>query len=273
MMSQEVSKETSSTSVENIPELQCAFAVIPHKRNQDVVSVMDRLETGPTIAVVDGWSNTDFLPGNKPGRDVAEYVNREFPRVFAASRGNTFQERVNNAIQRIDNEILLGYPAHASCVCVFAFIEEKQIRLLAVGSVLVLVYEGRRWQRREEIGNYALDPSAFESNVSRFIGRGELKGKQHYEAAADVVSLPKTTPMLIATDGLEDLISDGEISAILGDPTGATAEVLAKRLRDAVLSKKDAQSDDISFVVCNKKYKNPPAGVVLRGGEVICRVV
>lgn len=226
-----------------------AYALLPFKRNQDVIKILlGKSESEYSISVVDGWHNLEFLSGNIEGREVAEYVALQFPNRFLHESESDIQKKANSVAQSLEKDVLRKYPAHVSCVGVFLFHEREQDTIVALGSVVTLLWDGEKWYKPKEIGDYSLDVQHFPSDVSHFIGRGELKSDPMYIYLTDVVQCKPNQPLLFATDGLEKVLSLDEINLISEQVSDKTPKNLIKALLKEIEARK-TQRDDISILV------------------------
>lgn len=225
-----------------------AYAQVPGPRNQDTIRVHKDPNGEGVISVIDGWNNQD-LDTDKPGREFASTVAQRFPDVFLRSPLQDPRERAVATACAIDEEMLAKYPAHVSCVGSFLFLFEKKDVLVTIGSVFVLVWNGRKWYRPKAIGDYSLDPQKYPSDVSRFIGRGELKNDPLYSPEPDVVVFPKERIIFVSTDGLEDLFTVDKFNSCVRGLSLDDPREWVSKLKAEVEEKKSRQKDDVSFLL------------------------
>lgn len=242
------SPDMCGITAEVLPQGRIAYAQIPGPRDQDVIRIV-KSAGGITVAsVIDGW-NLRELGTNEPGKEFAAIVAKRFPEIFLNTKAPTLRKQAKLAAQAMDKEMLALYPKDVSCVGSFLFMAKKQAFLVTIGSVFVLVWDGKRWYRPKAIGDYSLDPQKYPSDVSMFIGRGELKNDPFYSAKPDVVVFPKGRIIFVGTDGLEDLFTvDGFNSCVRGLPFDDPREWISS-LRAEVEKRKSRQKDDISFLL------------------------
>lgn len=230
--------------IRTIYKYNLAYSLFPFKRSQDVIRI-DNYKGGEfSVAVVDGWNNLDYLPDNVSGKRVAEFVAQEYPKKFISNPAKDAQ----HVAEEIDRQVLAMYPAHASCVGAFLFHFDDRDLIVAVGSVVVLYWDGNCWAKPKEIGDYSLDPKKFPSDVSTFFGRGELKADPLYRCHADVVKVSSQTPVLFASDGLEKVLTNQEINSIVPLGSKSSPKTLVSRILTEVKAK-GTQNDDISVLV------------------------
>ena len=174
-----------------LPKLGIAYALLPFKRNQDVIKIIEFGKGDYCIAVVDGWNKPDAFPDDKPGRDVAHIVANEYPKLFL-----TYGKEAN---KKLEERIAKKYPKYASAVAAFLFHSSTEDTIVSVGDVETYVWNGNEWYKPKQIGDHQLDRAHYPSNVSRFFGRGELRDDPIYSSEPDVLSIARLTPVLIAT--------------------------------------------------------------------------
>lgn len=243
-------KRTAAEAIEVLGEHDLAYAVLPFRRDQDIIRVITGKKGVQLVAcVVDGWNNPAGIKGNEAGRKAAEYVAGNFPETFLAVRGGGPQERAKKAAKIVDQRLLEIYSAHASCVGAFLFSFKREDVIVAVGSVVVLLWNGKRWEKPKEIGDYSLDPAKYPSDVSRFFGRGELKGDPFYSAEPDVVVCSAKKPVFLASDGLEDVLTINYLNKLTQDLADLTPKAFITSLCGEVQRRQKAQRDDISILL------------------------
>lgn len=204
------------------------FFQIPYKRDQDVIRISDT-----AISVVDGWNNEQFITGNTAGRRVAELVAKRFPEVYAQNKDPQL------ASEKIDREVIQLYPNYATCVGVFLFIGKKNT-IVSFGTVNTFVWNGREWYKPQEIEDDSLSPTKYPTDTKDLFGGQEWKKSDPiYALKADWLSLPPTTPVLLCTDGLDDVMKPEEIPG----PSKNLLSFLKKEI-----SRRGTQKDDISIV-------------------------
>ena len=227
------------------------YSRIPFQRNQDVIRIQkDHNDAEDVISVVDGWNNAERVPSDHPGREAASFVASRYPEVFLASKKRTLSHAAQDAAIQVDREFLQRYPAHVGSVGAFAFCSRKQTVLLSIGTINVWVWNGTKWHKPEEIGDYFLPEPQYESGSRTFWGRGELKNNPFYALQADAVVLSPQTPFFIATDGMDDVFTLIEINEMLQE-TRSSFPCFFKALVEKVLKGKK-QRDDITLLMCWK---------------------
>lgn len=218
------------------------FLQIPFRRNQDIISIQPHV-----VAVVDGWSNEQFLSGNAPGRETAELVAKEYPQVFLATHGATLVSRAQKVAEIVDKKVLEKFPAHAACVGVFLFIG-KRIDIVSVGTINTFLWNGVKWYKPKEIGNYFLPYPKYTSGSRTFFGRGELKNDTFYAIKADALTVSQSMPVLVATDGLDDVLSVDDLTSISRRVSFHEPGKLLQAFMEEI-QKRSTQKDDISFLL------------------------
>ena len=81
--------------IRTVDQYGIVYALLPYKRNQDIIQVQ-LLDGGHYVAcVVDGWNHPKELLGDDPGRQVATIVAQEFPDTYVAATGRDEKERAD----------------------------------------------------------------------------------------------------------------------------------------------------------------------------------
>lgn len=221
---------------------------LPHHRDQDVILVKENYcGTEVTIAVVDGWHNEQYLPGNVEGRDVAIFAASHFPETFFSGDPTKWKEAAQQAADKTHELIIQKYPKHVSCVGSFLFRYKDSSLLCSIGTINVYVKRNNKWVKPRGIRNNWLDWRTNESGSATFLGRGELDDNKKYSHSIDCVKIPRDEIILIMTDGVDDLLSQNEINTLLKgveDP-----RKIASLLHVAISEKAYKQRDDISVLV------------------------
>lgn len=157
-------------------------------------------------------------------------------------------KRAKEACRSMDQEVRLLYPKHASCVACFLFHEKKTETIISVGDVQTILFQRSQWYKPEQIGDHQLDPKKYPSNVSHFFGRGELRDDPIYSSEPDILEIDSGTPVILATDGIKDVLSIAYISAIVPNPHAqSAAKIIEKLVRE--IRKRKTQKDDISILI------------------------
>lgn len=221
---------------------------IPFRRNQDVLLIQqDHGDVGEVVSAVDGWNDPEKFSSDYPGREAAAFVAGRYPELFLASKERTRPRAAQDAAERLDREFLDRYPAYVASVGAFAFCSREQTVLVSIGTIHVWTWNGTEWHKPEEIGDYFLPQPEYESGSRTFLGRGELKGDPFYSLRADTVVLPPRTPFLIATDGLDDVLSISGINEIQKETQPSVPgffEALVEKVRT-----NQKQRDDITLLM------------------------
>jgi hypothetical protein len=221
---------------------------IPFRRNQDVILIQqDRGDAGDVVSVVDGWNNVKRVPSDHPGREAASFVASRYPELFLALKERTPTHAAQDAAEQVDREFLHRYPAHVASVGAFAFCFRKQTVLVSIGTIQVWTWNGTRWHKPEEIGDYFLPQPEYESGSRTFWGRGELKDNPFYSLRADTVVLSPQTPFFIATDGLDDVLTLSEINEMQEETWSSFPNFFKAIVEKVHASKK--QRDDITLLM------------------------
>ncbi len=230
-------------SVES-PQYHIAYSLLPYKRNQDVIRVHEFAEGKYAIAVTDGWNSQNAYPDDEPGRFVATLVANEYPTLY-------FLHGLR-ATNILEDRIAMNYPRLATCVASFVFHLGGNDVIVSVGDVETYFWDGSKWYKPKEISNHWLDSKIYESNVSRFFGAQEHKRDTRFpgifSADPDVMKITSTTQVLIATDGIKDVLSLSDINALAVNPVKASPKKIVETILNEV-SRRNTQRDDISVLV------------------------
>ncbi len=229
-----------------------AYTVFPYKRDQDVIRFHPAQgDLRYAVSVVDGWNWKEKLADDTTGRSAAQFIADRYPQALLAYVKNTsYKEAAQRASELVDNQLLQQWPAYVSAVAVFLFSFKHEDVIVFVGKAVVLVHNSKVWEKPKEIGNYFLDETkfGFPNEVSRFFGRGELKGDPLYSCTPDVVVCPAGTPVFLASDGLDDVFTQEEITQIIRLDRHPSPRELMDHLL-AEVSRRGSQRDDISVLV------------------------
>lgn len=222
---------------------------IPFRRNQDVILIRQDCggNAGDVVSVVDGWNDPQKALSDQQGREAASFAAGRYPELFLASNERILARAAQEAAEQLDREFLDRYPAHVASVGAFAFCSRKQTVLVSIGTINTWIWNGTEWHKPEEIGDYFLPQPEYESGSRTFWGRGELKEDPVYSLQADTVVLPPQTPFLIATDGLDDVLTLGEINALTEESPSSFPDFFKALAEKAMASKK--QRDDITLLM------------------------
>ncbi|MFH1244221.1 MAG: hypothetical protein V1487_01440 [bacterium] len=223
--------------------------VLPYQRNQDVVSVKGKiLGAKQTIAVVDGWHNEKYLYGNAEGKAVAELVADYFPKALLSVGLAEWEKTAQSVADQTQRVVLNKYPKHVSCVASFLFRNKNYSVLCSIGTIHVYVKRKNRWVKPQGIHNNWLDWRTHESGSSTFLGRGELASSKQYSHRMDYITVSNSESVLVMTDGVDNLINQKRVNALLKD-IKRPEEVILALFQEIVRMKKHKQRDDISVLV------------------------
>ncbi|MBI4066423.1 protein phosphatase 2C family protein [Candidatus Gottesmanbacteria bacterium] len=238
--------------VHTIAAHHIAYALLPYKRNQDVIRVHELDEGHYVLAVADGWNRPDAFPGDEPGRDVAQIVAKEYPKTFLSLSIADPRKRAFTASKELDERIAKKYPRLATAVAVFVFHLNHNDIIVSIGDVETYLWDGSKWYKPKEISDHWLDYKIYESNVSRFFGASEHKRDPRFpgvfSAEPDVMTIPYNQQVLIATDGIKDVLSLSDINALAVNPKKASPKKIVEAILHEV-SCRGTQRDDISLLV------------------------
>jgi hypothetical protein len=224
------------------------YSRLPFRRNQDVIHIQkDRSDAGDVISVVDGWNDVERVPFDYSGREAATFVAIRYPEVFFALKKRTLSPAAQDAAIQVDREFLQRYPAHVGSVGAFAFCSRKQTLLVSLGTINVWIWNGTKWRKPLEIGDYFLPEPEYESGSRTFWGRGELKDNPFYALRTDTVVLSPQTPFFIATDGMDDVVTLSEINEMLQEYRSSFPGFFKALVEKVLRSKK--QRDDITLLM------------------------
>jgi hypothetical protein len=162
-------------------------------------------------------------------------------------KNRTLSLVAQDAALQVDREFLQRYPAHVGSVGAFAFCSRKQTVLVSLGTINVWIWDGTKWLKPGEIGDYFLPEPEYESGSRTFWGRGELKDNPFYALRADTSVLSPETPFFIATDGMDDVFDLTEINKIQ-EETRPSFHGFFETLIQKVLTDK-RQRDDITLLM------------------------
>lgn len=237
--------------IRTISKYHIAYGLLPYKRNQDVIRVISgKGDLRYAVSIVDGWNWKEKLADERVGKRAARFIAKDYPQTFLELDGLDFVQRAETASNIVDKQFLKVFPKYASAVAVFLFSFKKQDIIVFVGKGIVLFWDGKQWTKPLEIGDYFLDETkfGFPNEVSRFFGRGELKGDPLYSCKPDVVMCPPGRPMFLATDGLEDIFTQEEITHLLRFDHEASPRELIDHMFNEI-NRRGTQRDDISILV------------------------
>ena len=238
--------------IRTVKKYHIAYGLMPYKRNQDVIRVHDLDEAHYVLAIADGWNRPDAFPGDEPGREVAKIVASEYPKIFLSLSITNLHKRALAASQTLDDRIAKKYPRLATAVATFIFHTNNEECIVSVGDVETYLWDGTHWYKPKEISDHALDFKTYESNVARFFGAREHKQDPRFpgifNAEADVRKVSITMPILIATDGIKDVLSLSDINALAVNPEKESPKKIVETILGEV-ARRGGQRDDISVLV------------------------
>ncbi len=239
-------------TIRTLQKYHIAYGILPYKRNQDVIKVMQgKGDLRYAVSMVDGWNWKEKLDDDRTGRNVAQFIADAYPREFLKHLKKTqYRLAAASAAKRIDKQVLTMYSKYVSAVGVFLLSFHMEDVVAYVGKGIVMIWDGRKWVKPKEIGAYFLDETkfGFPNEVSRFFGRGELKGDPLYSCQPDVVVFPSATSVFLASDGIEGVFSEKELRQILQVDPAASPTSIVERLC-AEITSRGTRRDDISLLV------------------------
>lgn len=231
----------------DLPQYHLAYALLPYKRHQDVIRVLEkRNDALYIVSVTDGWNELS-LNSDEPGRQVAELVADLCPDNFFSSVISDTTKRARAASTATDAIVMQRYPTCSTCVAAFLFHYGNEDTIVSVGDPEVYVWSGSKWYKPVEIGDHALDPAKYASNVSRFFGCPKRKKESLYTAEPDVAILPSGVPVILATDGIKDVLSIDDINRTWDRLAEKTPKAMISALMSEIQSR-GRQKDDISIL-------------------------
>lgn len=231
-----------------MPQYHIAYALVPYKRNQDVIRIVEkRNDALYVVSVTDGWNELS-LNSDEPGRQVAELVAELYPNTFLSAVISDTTKRARAASIATEAIVTKRYPTCSTCVAAFLFHYGNEDTIVTVGDPEIYVLSGSKWYKPVEISDHALDPIKYASNVSRFFGCPKRKKEPLYTAEPDVVTLPSGVPIILATDGIKDVLSVDDVNHIWDGLIEKTSKIMISALF-AEIQLRGGQKDDISILV------------------------
>lgn len=229
-----------------------AYALLPYKRNQDVIKIFPRTEDTQFIAsIVDGFNFRDKISGNTAGRKAAQFIAETYPEIFLQLTEKDYCVRAKKAALLTDREFLTRFPRHVSAVGVFIFAFETETLIVALGTINVSLKKRGVWLKPKEIGNYFLPYPQYYSGSRSLFGFGEVKHNPFYHVKPDVAVVPAKTSILVATDGLNDVMSLDDLNRFTQSvPAKTPGEFLTRLL--AEIKRRQTQKDDIALFLYDK---------------------
>ena len=225
-----------------IPEVR--YFLFPHKRNQDKVKVYrNYLGTIYTVCVVDGWHNPERITGNVAGQQAAEFIINLFPRLFLESSIPNYTERAQAIADIVNQKLLQCFPRYVSGVGTFIFRYNDKTVITTIGTITTMVLKENKWIKPKEFADNKLNWQTNESGSATFLGRGELEGNKKYSHRMATVVYGSSIPVLILTDGADDVINYQQIVT-----RNSQNDFIEKLLKEVMQNKKN-QRDDISVLL------------------------
>lgn len=232
----------------DVSQYHIAYVLLPYKRNQDIIRILEkRNDALYVVSVVDGWNELN-LNSDVPGRQVAELVAELYPNNFLSSVMSDTTEKAHAASIAMDAIVMEQYPTCSTCVAAFLFHFLHADIVVTVGDPEVYLWDGSQWYKPKEISDHALDPAEYASNVSRFFGCPKRKRDPLYSAEPDVVKFPPDVPIILATDGIKDVLSIDDINHLWDGLIEKTSKIIISALFTEIQSR-GTQKDDISILV------------------------
>ncbi len=227
-----------------------AFVVIPFKRNQDVIKILKgNLQYPYIVSVVDGWNDPKIHASDLHGRRVASLVADIFPKKFLESNETNITKRAQIVASSVDDTVNNLSPHYASAVAAFLFTGKLKDVIVSVGDVETYLWDGKKWYKPKEIRDHWIDPAKYPSNVSRFFGCWERKQYPIFSAKPDVLTFRSDTPVMIATDGIKDVLKLDDINKLANLRNNNDKTKILTRFINEIQRRK-TQRDDISILVC-----------------------
>jgi len=155
-------------------------------------------------------------------------------------------------VKTLDERIAKTYPRLATSVAVFVFHLDDNDIIVSVGDVETYLWDGHKWYKPKEINDHWLDSKIYDSNVARFFGASEHKRDPRFpgvfSAEPDVLSCPSLAPIMIATDGIKDVLSLNDINTLAINPKKASPKKIVETILHEI-ARRGSQRDDISLLV------------------------
>lgn len=231
-------------TIKTLQKYRLAYALLPYKRNQDVIKIHEFGASDYCLAVADGWNGQDIFSDDEPGREVSHLVVTEFPKMYLT---HGFE-----AINMLEDRIAEKYPWRATSVATFLFHLNNKETIVSVGDVETYIWDGKRWYKPKEISDHWLDFTVYESNVARFFGSGKHKADPRFpgifSAEPDILEIKPGIPVILATDGIKDVLKIGDINALPVNPTKHAAKAIVETILREI-TKRGTQRDDISVLI------------------------
>ncbi|MDP1721919.1 MAG: SpoIIE family protein phosphatase [Candidatus Gottesmanbacteria bacterium] len=234
-------------TIRTIPKHHIAYNLLPFKRNQDVIQVHPLDGGDYIICVVDGWNNPKFTTGDVMGREIALAVAEKFPSFYDTAHEKTLKMKADTIAEKLNVHAERIHPRYASCVACFLIHKSHGDEIVSIGDVQLYLWKESAWYKPDELIDHWIDPTKYPSNVSRFIGLGDRKIPE-FSYQPDVMTIPSDQPVLIATDGIKDVLSLKDINALAVNPTKESPKKIVETILNEV-TRRGTQRDDISLLV------------------------
>lgn len=240
--------------IHSLPKFKLAYGILPYKRNQDVIRVHGIDGDQYILCIVDGWNHPKELRSDESGRQMASIVAKEFPDTYVITAGRDDKERAKHAIFTLNATLEKRFPKYTSSVASFLIHTSKKGDLIvSVGDVETYLWEKNQWYMPKEISDHWFDPTTYPSDVSktdvsRFFGCFERYVHPEFSCEPDVMTIPSDQPVLIATDGIKDVLKLPDINALPVNPTKKYPKEIVETILHEV-NRRGTQRDDISILV------------------------
>lgn len=231
----------------DVLEYNIAYGLLPFKRNQDIIRVHNLDDDRYIICVVDGWNNPKFTQGDVMGRDIARAVAEKFPIFYEEAQGKMLKMKADGIAKKLNTFVEEIHPRYASCVAFFLIHKNHIDEVISIGDVQLYLWNGSRWYKADELIDHWIDPTKYPSNVSRFIGLGDRKIPE-FSYEPDVMTIPSNQPVLIATDGIKDVLTIDDINALSVNPSKQSPKAIIEMILQEV-TRRGTQRDDIDILV------------------------
>lgn len=241
-------------TIRTVQKYHIAYGLLPYKRNQDVIRVHNLHDGHYIISVVDGWNHPKELLSDESGRQMASIVAEEFPDTYLVAAGRDEKERADHAVFTLNASLEKRFPRYTSCVASFLIhTGKKGDVIVSVGDVETYLWEKNQWYKPKEISDHWFDPTTYPSDVSktdtsRFFGCFERYIHPEFSCDPDVMTIPFNQPVLIATDGIKDVLTISDINALPVNPTNQSPKAIIETIFNEV-TRRGSQRDDISVLV------------------------
>lgn len=234
-------------NIHTLSRLGIAYTLLPYKRNQDVIKIFPQTENAHFVAsIVDGFNFRDKIPGNTVGRKAAQFIAETYPEIFLQLTEKDYYVRAKKAAFLADEQFLTRFPRYVSAVGVFIFAFETETVIVALGTIKVWTKKRGVWLKPKQIGDYFLPYPKYYSGSRSLFGFGEVKHNPFYHVRPDVVVVKAHTSILVATDGLDDVMNLDDLNRFTQSVTDKNPEEFVKQLL-AEIKRRKTQKDDIAL--------------------------